>query len=573
MRQTVAMEPISRRLFLAGSAAVVVVAGCSDDDDNEPSGSSPTAAASDPAARAIDTADVPDTTEGSTPPAPTAPPVTDAPLPTQPAIVLESDPFTLGVASGDPGVGSVVLWTRLAPEPLATGGGMPGDDIQVDWEVALDPDFAEVRFTGSTTATAEHAHSVHVHAQIDTGNAYHYRFHTGGHTSPVGRTRTAPSMSGEPESVRFASASCQHYESGYYVAHRDIASQQPDFVVWLGDYIYEGGAGVVGQNDNVRTHGAPEVTSLDEYRGRYALYKSDAHLQAAHAACPWLVTWDDHEVENNYAGGVPQDDADQPAFAQRRHDAYQAWWEHQPVDLPPPVLGEDFPIYRSLRWGALMTLAVLDGRQYRSDQACGGATLDLDPPCAQTFDESRTMIGEAQERWLFDELNASPATWNVIAQQTLFGDVTLGGAVLNYDQWDGYPVQRNRIVDRLASDSIQDVVVLTGDIHFAGTGIIRSGGRGTGTPVAVEFVATSISSGGRIDPGVTAVVQAIPDIVDAELEHRGYILHTVTPTQWQAQYRMAETVKQPDATMFQHAIYNIDVGTNVVTIAEGIVRG
>jgi alkaline phosphatase D len=330
---------------------------------------------------------------------------------------------------------------------------------------------------------------------------------------------------------------------------------------------------VVGQNDNVRTHGTPEARSLDDYRNRYALYKSDADLQAAHAACPWLVTWDDHEVENNYAGGVPQDEADQAAFAQRQHDAYQAWWEHQPVDLPPPVMGQDFPIYRSLRWGSLLTLAVLDGRQYRSDQACGGATLDLDPPCAETFDESRTMIGDAQEQWLFDQLNDSPGTWNVIAQQTLFGDVTLGGAVLNYDQWDGYPVQRNRIVDRLASDSIADVVVLTGDIHFAGTGIIRSGGRGVGTPVAVEFVATSISSGGRINPSITSVVQAIPDIVDAELEHRGYILHTVTPARWRAQYRMAETVKEPDSAMFQHAVYSIDVGTNMVTIAEGIVRG
>jgi alkaline phosphatase D len=555
------MEPISRRLFLAGSVVVVaasVVGACSDDGD-ETAVSVPPVDPTEPNAETAPATDAPASTD---PPTTTAPAITTT---TEPAIVLPVNPFTLGVASGDPGVRSVVLWTRLAPDPLTTGGGMPADDIVVGWEVARDPEFAEILWSGSTVATAAHAHSVHVRAEIDSGD-YHYRFHAGGHTSPVGRTRTAPSVPAEPEVVRFASASCQHYEAGFYTAHADIAAQAPDFVVFLGDYIYEGGQGQIGEDGAVRSHGTAECMTLDDYRNRYALYKSDADLQAAHHAAPWYVTWDDHEVENNYAGATPQSAADAPTFLQRRRDAYRAWWEHQPVDLPPPSddINDDYVIYRGMRWGSLMSMAILDGRQYRSDQACGGETLNLDPACPETFDPARTMLGDAQEAWLFDHLSAEPSTWNVIAQQTIFGDVTLGDAVLNYDQWDGYPVQRNRIVDRLASDQIRDVVVLTGDIHFAGTGTIRSGGRGTGTPVGVEFVATSISSGGLIDPAVTEVVRAIPDIVDVELEHRGYIMHTVTPTEWRAEYRMVETVKEPGAPMFVHATFRVDAGTGLV---------
>jgi alkaline phosphatase D len=562
MRQTDAMEPISRRSFLAGTAAVVIGA-CSGDDSSSPSATLPVA---DPTAP-----------PGATPAADPTQPSTSVPTTsaststttTQPAIVLPTDPFTLGVASGDAASDAVVLWTRLAPEPLVAGGGMPADDIDVAWEVALDPDFAEVRWNGNVTASATHVHSVHVKAPVETGGPYYYRFHAGGHTSPVGLTRTAPATTAAPQTVRFASASCQNYQDGYYTAHADIAAQQPEFVVFLGDYIYEGGAAEVGVNNVVRTHGTDECMTLDDYRNRYALYKSEPDLQAAHRAAPWYVIWDDHEVENNYAGVTAQGGGDAHDFLVRRRAAYTAWWEHQPVDLPPPSadVNDDYPIYRAMRWGDLLSVTLLDGRQYRSDQACGDQTLDLDPACPETFDATRTMIGDAQEAWLFDQLGSSGSVWNVIGQQTVFGNVTLADAVLNYDQWDGYPVQRNRIVDRLATDQIVDVVVLTGDIHFAGAGIIRSGARGVGTPVGVELVATSISSGGRINPAVTQVVKAIPDIVDVELEHRGYIMHTVTPDRWSAEYRMVDSVKQPGAPMFVHATYHIDVGTNIVTIA------
>ena len=553
------MQPLSRRAFLAAGASIVVTA-CSGSGDGASGGTSAppsSTRATDPPATTVAP-----TTQPTEPPTTVASTTTTTVAP----IDLSGDPFTLGVASGDPTVGRVVLWTRLAPDAV-NGGGMPDADVDVVWEVAADDGFAEVVASGTVTAEARYAHSVHAIAELEPG-WWSYRFRVGRYTSPVGRTQTAPAPADTPGTVRLASASCQNYQDGFYVAHRDLAAQAPDLVAWLGDYIYESGAATVGADGVVRSHGTPEPKDLAAYRDRYALYKSDPDLQAAHAAAPWFVIWDDHEVENNYAGTTPQDPADLDGFAERRRQAYQAWWEHQPVDLPPPPDdGSEYRIYRERPWGDLLDITLLDGRQYRTDQACGDATLDLDPACPETFDTDRTMLGDAQEQWLLDTLTASTATWNVIAQQTIFGDVTLAGAVLNYDQWDGYPLERNRIVDSF--DATTNQVVLTGDIHFGGTGNIRSGGRGTGTPVAVEFVATSISSGGLVDPAVTDVVKAIPDVVDAELEHRGYILHTVTRDLWLAEYRMVTDVKSPDSDVFVHATYSVEAGTNLATIVQG----
>jgi len=545
------MRPISRRLFLAGSAAVVVTACSADSDASSPS--SP-AGADESVPVTVPATEVPGTTAA---PTTTEPQVTPAEAP---PLDVTADPFTLGVASGDPSVGGVVLWTRLAPDPLV-GGGMPDADVDVAWDIARDDTFTDLWASGTVTALAAHGHSIHLQAEMQPGWWY-YRFRAGEWTSPVGRTQPAPAMNADPTEVRFASASCQNYQDGFYTAHADIAAQQPDFVAFLGDYIYESGPYPVGENGVVRSHEGPEPKDLVAYRNRYALYRSDPQLQAAHAACPWFVIWDDHEVENNYAGLVPQDPADSNGFAERRQQAYQAWWEHQPVALPPPDAQGEYRIHRAARWGSLLDIALLDGRQYRSDQACGDVSLNLDPPCPETFDEARTMIGDEQEQWLLDQLGGHTATWSVIAQQTIFGDTTLGDAILNYDQWDGYPADRTRIVNAL--DPERNTVVLTGDIHFAGVGTIRQGERVTGTAVGVEFVATSISSGGNVDPAITDVVKSIPDILDVELAHRGYILHTVTPDEWLAEYRMVDTVKVPDAPMLVHATYRVAAGDNTV---------
>jgi len=477
-------------------------------------------------------------------------------------VVLPSDPFTLGVASGDPDPTSVVLWTRLAPDPLH-GGGMPADDVPVTWEVSGTADFVSVTSSGSVTATADRGHSVHVTATLDQGTWF-YRFRVGDFVSPVGTTSPAPSAGAAPAAATFAAASCQNYADGFYAAHRDIAEQQPDFVVWLGDYIYED-AGAADADPAARVHIDPEPTTLVAYRNRYARYKSDPQLQAAHAACPWYIIWDDHEVENNYAGLTPQAAADAPTFAERRFEAYQAWWEHQPVRLDPPVAADqEYRIYRDVQWGDLIELVLLDGRQYRTDQACGDVTLSTDPACPETFDTARTMLGDAQEAWFFDALAKSTAVWNVIGNQVVFADATLNGAVLNYDQWDGYPVERQRILQHLADGQVPNVVVVTGDIHLAAVAQLRAGDRGTGTPVGVEFVTTSISSSGLIPAEVTGVITSFPDLVDADLAHRGYSLHTVTPDLWTSTYRVVEDVTKADSAVSTMATYVVAAGTNTV---------
>ena len=546
-------------MFLAGSVAVVV-AGCSDDGDN------PTASSTSGS-----------TTSGSTPPTDTAPPTTGASstaadttatiaadtTTTAAAVDLPSDPFTLGVASGDPDQTSVILWTRLAPDPL-NGGGMPPDDVEVVWELAADEAFAELLAHGAETTTTEHAHTVHATATptTTTTGPMFYRFRVGSYVSPVGRTMLAPT--GGVPTATFVSASCQDYQDGFYAAHRDIALQQPDFLLWLGDYIYEGAAATVGTGTGGRSHGTAEVMDLAAYRNRYALYKSDPNLQAAHQTCPWYVIWDDHEVENNYAAAIPQAAADAPTFAARRQAAYVAWWEHQPVRLQPPDDTGEFRIYRDATWGDLLGISLLDTRQYRSDQACGDSTLSLDPACPETFEEARTLTGTEQQQWLADTVGSHGTTWNVIAQQVVMSNLTLNGAVLNYDQWDGYPKNRQRVLQHLADIAVPNAIVLSGDIHLAGVGVLRVGEPGAGQPVAIEFVDTSISSNGLVDPAVSDLVKSFPDVVDAELAHRGYILHIVTPASWTATYRIVESVSDETSPVSTYRSFVVDAGTVAV---------
>ncbi len=540
-------------MFFCGAAAVLVAA-CSDDSassaDTTGAGTSAPVVATD-----VPTTDAPTTTAAAT---------TTSVLPD---VELVGDPFTLGVASGDPDATSVVLWTRLAPEPY-TGGGMPTDDVDVLWEVSATPDFTDIAVSGTETATANRAHSVHALAQLDQGDWF-YRFRVGSYTSPVGVTRPAPPADAPLAQAKFAAASCQNFADGYYAAHRDIAEQAPDFVLWLGDYIYEGGGLPFDPDVTERAHIGDEPTTLDGYRNRYGQYKSDPQLQASHAACPWFVIWDDHEVENNYAGLTPQDPADAAGYQDRRFAAYQAWWEHQPVRLAPPVAADqEYRIYRDTQWGDLIEIALLDGRQYRSDQACGDATLSLDPPCAEALDPARTMLGAEQEQWLLDTLSASTAAWNVVGNQTVLADATFNGAVLNYDQWDGYPVARARLLQEFADKDIQNLVVITGDIHLAAVAQLRAGDRATGVSVGAEFVTTSISSDGLIDDSLGDVLRTFPDLVDAELQHRGYSLHTVTPERWTAEYRSVTDSNNPDSEVTSFGTYTVEAGSNTVLKAS-----
>jgi alkaline phosphatase D len=477
---------------------------------------------------------------------------------------LAGDPFTLGVASGDPVEDAVILWTRLAPDPVAPGGtgGMPAETVDVSWEVAEDEAFTTVVASGSAAAGPDHAHTVHVDATgLSAGTTYWYRFSLGPYTSPAGRTRTMPSADDPTARLVLGHASCQHYETGFYAAHRDIAGAQLDALVWLGDYIYEGAARAVGEGNGtvLRSHDGPEPTDVAGYRNRYALYRGDPDLQAAHASTPWFVVWDDHEVENDYAGDASQDAVAPDAFRLRRAAAYQAWWEHQPVRLPPPN-GAEYEMRRQFALGSLGTLFLLDGRQHRTDQACGDVKLSLDPPCPETFDPARTMLGVEQEQWLLDGLAASRSTWNVLGNQTVMADLTLNGAVLNFDQWDGYPAARQRLLDAVDQGGVANVVTLTGDIHAAGVADLTVEDENGRRAVATELVTSSVSSISNLPAGAEAILAQFPDVRFADGTRRGWVRNTVTPDAWEVEYRAVENVADPASPIAVTARFRIDAG-------------
>ncbi|MEQ8841717.1 MAG: alkaline phosphatase D family protein [Acidimicrobiales bacterium] len=457
---------------------------------------------------------------------------------TQPPIV--DYPFTLGIASGDPLANGVVIWTRLAPDPL-DGGGMADETYRVEWEVADDPAMAKVVRRGRARAQAEHGHSVHVDVRgLRPDRDYWYRFRVGDHVSPTGRTRTTPRSNARPESLVFGLVSCQRYNAGYYTAYDDLVASAPDLVVHVGDYIYESPGG------GVRSDPLPESITLDEYRNRYALYKSDASLMAAHEVAPWLFTWDDHEVENNHAGLVPEIGSATPdpaAFAARRTAAYKAYWEHMPFRARAPR-GVDFRIHRHMPWGRLADFFVLDTRQYRADQ-CG----EVGPPCEPVADESREMLGARQQRWLDRGIARSRADWSVLAQQVVFSRMDLfPGApeFYNLDQWDGYAHAREQVLETMRTRRPNDNIVLTGDIHASGVSNVMTDYRDPGSaPMGAEFVGTSVSSSGNdlLGAVLPAVLAENPHIKWADNAKRGWVKHTVTRDAWRADFRHVDDVR------------------------------
>lgn len=450
------------------------------------------------------------------------------------------DPFTLGVASGDPTPDGVVLWTRLAPDPLAPDGrgGMSGP-VLVEWEVAQDEAFARVVARGSVVARAEDAHAVHVEVAGLRPRADHwYRFRAGGAISPVGRTRTAPAPGARVDRFALAAASCQCRQDGFYNAWAAMVRDDLDLVVWLGDYIYESPAA----NTLGRAHlPATEASSLADYRVRHAQYRTDPDLQAAHAAFPWAVTVDDHDVENNWAGDVSQadgePDADPAVFRRRRADAYRAFWEHLPLRRAQRPSGADMLLHRRLAFGDLLDVHLLDTRRHRSDQ---------DP--AHPRDPERTMLGAAQRAWLWDGLARPRARWTVLAQQVFFAprDLAAGPAVaLDEDSWDDCAVERVALRDHLVAARTPNPVILTGDVHAHHACHVLADFADPGSrPVATELVTSSISSGGDGAPrfaGDAALLAENPHIGVLD-RRRGYIRSTVTPREWRADFQVVDRV-------------------------------
>ena len=473
-------------------------------------------------------------------------------------------PFTLGVASGMPRPDSVLLWTRLAPEPYAANGGVEAAAVDLRWELAEDEGFSRGLRTGTVTARAEHAHSVHVPvAGLPPATTCFYRFVAGDAVSPVGRTRTAPAADAPVQRLRLALASCQHYEQGAFTAHREIAARDLDLVLFVGDYIYESS----NPRLRLRAHEGPVPKTLDAYRARHATYKLDADLRAAHAAHPWVVTWDDHEVENDYADDHGSGDQTPQQFLQRRAAAYKAWFEHMPVAPTMAPRGAVARIHDRFAWGTLADLWTLDNRQYRSVQACaepgrgGGRTVT---GCDELDDASRSMFGMAQERWLAEGLSACPRQWKVLGQATQISPSAIEtplGRRLHTDGWDGYPRARERLLNAIAEPRLADVLCLGGDVHRHVAANLRLRPNDARSPVvASEFVTSSITSRGASEASMALIRSSNPDMQHGRSDERGYALVEVTPAAASCEFRATAFPVLADARLHTQARFVVEAG-------------
>jgi alkaline phosphatase D len=476
------------------------------------------------------------------------------------------DPFTLGVASGDPLPDGFVIWTRLAPDPLADDGmgGMPSTSRQVGWQVATDAGFADVVRAGSARTGPELGHSVHVEVGgLLPGREYFYRFRTGRHLSPAGRSVTAPDPLSMPASLSMAFASCSQFEHGWFTAYGRLAEERPDLVLHLGDYQYEYRAdSYTVPGGNVRDHKGPETVTLAGYRQRLAQYRTDPDLQAAHAVAPWLVVFDDHEVDNNWADEVAENAASQPGFMDRRAAAFRAYYENMPLRRTSVPSGPDMQLYRSVQWGQLASFHMLDTRQYRDDQACGDGYDDCPPAAAP----ERSLPGMAQEAWLAERLAASTQTWDVLGQQVFLGrrdSTATPDNRVSMDAWDGYPASRDRVVRSWVDAGVRNPIVLTGDVHAHwGSDVLTDWTDGSSPVLGSEFVCSSITSGGdgydKAD-GTHPWAAQNPNL-RFWTNLRGYVSTTITPTSFTADYRCVPRVSVPGDQAFTRATFVVDDG-------------
>ncbi|MHC3472556.1 alkaline phosphatase D family protein [Streptomyces sp. 7R007] len=482
---------------------------------------------------------------------------------------IDDFPFTLGVASGDPLPDSVVLWTRLAPSPYEPDGGLPAQPVDVDWEMAEDENFATIVRSGTATAFPEYHHTVHVEpAGLDPGREYYYRFRTGTWISDTGRTRTAPAAGSAVASLTLAAVSCQAYTDGYFTAYRHLSEDDVDLVFHVGDYMYEYAVDAAGGARAYTDRVLPalynhESTTLEDYRLRYALYKTDPDLRAAHAAHPFVVAFDDHETENNYAGAISENNDPPDQFLLRRAAAYRAYWENQPLRAPQLPVGPDMQLYRRLNWGSLAQFDVLDTRQYRSDQAYGDGKH---VPGPESEDPARTMTGSAQESWLLGGWLASTATWNVVPQQVCFSQRKMdlnAVAQVSMDAWDGYPASRRRILDGAKAAGIENLMVLSGDVHVGYAFDIKDdfddpASRTLGT----EIVATSIASGkdGAEKPANWNTYMTANPHLKFYDGRRGYVTVTLEQTQARADFKTVPYVTRTGAPISTAASFVTEAG-------------
>ncbi len=485
-----------------------------------------------------------------------------------------ADPFSLGVASGAPRADGFVLWTRLAPDPLSTDpetpGGMAGGDVALRFEIATDDGLKNVIRRGTATAEQKFAHSVHLDvAGLEPGRPYWYRFLAGDAVSPTGRAITLPPRGASPSAMRFGYVSCANYEHGYFSAYRHLTDEDPEFVVFLGDYIYET---IEEVRPTVRRHSdGIEAATLPTYRNRYAQYKLDPDLARLHAQVPSLVTWDDHEVQNDYADKYSEYFDDPAQFLIRRAAAYQAFYEHMPVR--PMLSHPDGPlmrVYDRYTFGDLIEISVLDGRQYRSREACygppakGGAHLESNASCPERLDAGRSMMGFAQEAWLYTALARSRTKWNLIAQDVLMAQVAKrqnGVDAFSTDDWDGYPANRTRLLKHIHDSKVSNPVVASGDIHSFFANDLKLDFDDQSSPiVATEFVGTSISSYG---PPYDLLAKTLPDnphVHFFESRRRGYVVADLKPDRMEVRMRAVSDAHDPKASIETLKSYVVESG-------------
>jgi alkaline phosphatase D len=490
--------------------------------------------------------------------------------------VFSANPFSLGIASGDPLPDGVVLWTKIAPKPLDRGGGMPKRPVEVGWSVATDPAMRQVAQRGTSIAHAELGHAVHVEVGgLEAGREYFYQFTVGGERSRVGRTRTLPPAGAPLAQVRFGVAGCQRYEDGFYTAYRRLAEERFDFVYHYGDYIYE--RRVMRQADRalpvvrVMPGDPDEAFTLDDYRSRYSTYQLDPELQAAHASAPFVMSFDDHEVSNDWAGVWNEARVPAELFVLRRAAAFQAWYEHMPVRKGLLPRGPDIQMYRRFQVGNLMNVDVLDTRQFRSAQACGGG---IKAGCAEALEPQRTMIGPTQERWLYDGFKNTTARWNVLAQQVILmrndRDPDPNVFLPNLDKWDGAVAARDRLFTAIEESRVRNVVTLAGDIHNNWAGELKKDFLNEkSSTLGIELVGTSISTDGDgfdINDNYRRRLAEQP-YVKFFNSQRGFLRNTVTPEKWQVDFQVVDKVTAPDGRMATRKSLVIESGKS--SIVEG----
>ena len=467
--------------------------------------------------------------------------------------------FGLGIASGQPQATSLVLWTRLSGDDLPA-------QVGVQWELAEDEAFTRVAAKGQELAVVQDAHCVHAEPSgLQAERRYFYRFTALGQRSAAGRTRTAPAPDASVQRLDYAIASCQRYDHGHYAAWRHAAADDKlDLVMFLGDYIYEYGPAPLP----VRPLRSGRVKTLEDYRARYALTKSDPDLQAAHAACPWLLVWDDHEVENDYAG--LQGEFLQADFAEQLASAYQAYWEHMPMPKASRPQRGKMRMYGRLDWGRLARIHLLDDRQMRDIQVCpkpgrGGSNHVRVADCPELLDPRRTLLGAAQERWLAEGWSLD-RPWNLLAQQTLMArfstrhaaSSTRGGRYWT-DGWDGYPAARQRLLSTVADKRVPGVVVLGGDIHANVVADLKPDSDDAKSPlVASEFCGTSITSQGTSQSEADAARAFNPHVHYARRDERGYMRFSLDREKLRVELKVLDDVRDVNSAIQTAARFAVE---------------